>query len=353
MRIETLLPLGKVDPGLRAPEQPLDIDTVSADARLVEQLGYDRLVVEETKDDPFVIMALAAASTETLGLGTSVAIAFPRSPAIMAMSAWTLQKQSKGRFCLGLGTQVRGHIRRRYGMEWSTPGPWMRDYIGAVRAIWQCWQDRTPLEYQSNHYNLNLMVPLFDPGPIEHPDIPIVVAAVGPRMCEVGGEVANGIRPHPVCTPKYINQVMLPAVKAGLARAGRSLDGFEIALKPLVATAPNEDILAQRVRDARARIAFYCSTPAYRLAFEIHGLGDLATELSQLSKAGRWNEMPERISDDILHEYVAVGTYVQIGDILVDRFDGVVTSIEFSIAARDEHVQATLQDLVQKIRQTG
>ena len=353
MRIETLLPLGKVDPGLRAPEQPLDIDTVSADARLVEQLGYDRLVVEETKDDPFVIMALAAASTETLGLGTSVAIAFPRSPAIMAMSAWTLQKQSKGRFCLGLGTQVRGHIRRRYGMEWSTPGPWMRDYIGAVRAIWQCWQDRTPLEYQSNHYNLNLMVPLFDPGPIEHPDIPIVVAAVGPRMCEVGGEVANGIRPHPVCTPKYINQVMLPAVKAGLARAGRSLDGFEIAMKPLVATAPNEDILAQRVRDARARIAFYCSTPAYRRAFEIHGLGDLATELAQLSKAGRWNEMPERISDDILHEYVAVGTYDQIGDILVDRFEGIVTSIEFSIAARDEHVQATLQDLVQKIRQTG
>ena len=353
MRIETLLPLGKLDPGLRAPEKPLDIDTVSAEARLVEQLGYDRLVVEETKDDPFVIMALAAASTETLGLGTSVAIAFPRSPAIMAMSAWTLQKQSKGRFCLGLGTQVRGHIRRRYGMEWSTPGPWMRDYIGAVRAIWQCWQDRTPLEYQSNHYNLNLMVPLFDPGPIEHPDIPIVVAAVGPRMCEVGGEVANGIRPHPVCTPKYIDQVMLPAVKAGLARAGRSLDGFEIAMKPLVATAPNEDILAQRVRDARARIAFYCSTPAYRRAFEIHGLGDLATELSQLSKAGRWNEMPERISDDILHEYVAVGTYDQIGDILVDRFKGVVTSIEFSIAARDEHVQATLRDLVQKIRQTS
>ena len=353
MRIETLLPLGKVDPGLRAPEQLLDIETVSAEARLVEQLGYDRLVVEETKDDPFVIMALAAASTETLGLGTSVAIAFPRSPAIMAMSAWTLQKQSKGRFCLGLGTQVRGHIRRRYGMEWSTPGPWMRDYIGAVRAIWQCWQDRTPLEYQSNHYNLNLMVPLFDPGPIEHPDVPIVVAAVGPRMCEVGGEVANGIRPHPVCTPKYIDQVMLPAVKAGLARAGRSLDGFEIAMKPLVATAPNEDILAQRVRDARARIAFYCSTPAYRRAFEIHGLGDLATELSQLSKAGRWNEMPERISDDILHEYVAVGTYDQIGDVLVDRFAGVVTSIEFSIAARDEHVQATLQDLVQTIRQTG
>ena len=352
MKIETLLPLGKVDPGLRAPEQSLDLDTIGSDAHIVEQLGYDRLVVEETKEDPFVIMALAAASTETLGLGPSVAIAFPRSPAIMAMSAWTLQKQSKGRFCLGLGTQVRGHIRRRYGMEWSTPAPWMRAYIGAVRAIWSCWQDRTFLDYKSDHYNLNLMVPLFDPGPIEYPDIPIVLAAVGPRMCQVGGEVANGIRPHPVCTPKYINEVMLPAVEAGLSKAGRSKQGFEIAMKPLVATAPNEGVLTQRVRDARARIAFYCSTPAYRRAFEIHGLGSLATELSQLSKAGRWNEMPERISDEILHEYVAVGTYDQIGDILVERFEGVVTSIEFSIAAKDEHDQSTLKGLVKKIRQT-
>jgi probable F420-dependent oxidoreductase len=349
MKIETLLPLGKVDPGLRAAEQLLDIDNVGADAQLVESLGYDRLVVEETKDDPFVIMALAAAATRTLGLGTSVAIAFPRSPALAAMSAWTLQKQSRGRFCLGLGPQVRGHIQRRYGLKWSPPGPWMRDYIGAVRAIWTCWQNGTPLAYQSEHYNLNLMVPLFDPGPIEDPEIPIVVAAVGPKMCEAGGEVADGIRPHPVCTPKYIEEVMLPAVHAGAGRSGRVLDGFEIAMKPLIATAADEETLAARVRDARARIAFYCSTPAYRPAFEIHGLGDLARELAVLSKAGRWDEMPERISDDILHEYVTVGTYEEIGDRLVERFGNVVNSVEFSIAVGNDSDRETLASLIERV----
>lgn len=349
MKIETLLPLGKVDPGLRAAERPLDIQTVGQDAKLVESLGYDRLVTEETKDDPFVIMGLAAAATTKLGLGTSVAIAFPRSPAIAAMSAWTIQKMSNGRFCLGLGPQVRGHIQRRYGLKWSAPGPWMRDYIGAVRAIWDCWQNDTPLDYRSEHYNLDLMVPLFNPGPIEHPDIPIVVAAVGSKMCETGGEVADGIRPHPVCTPKYIKEVMLPAVHAGAEKSGRSLDGFEIAMKPLIATAPNEELLAERVRDARARIAFYCSTPAYRKAFEIHGLGELAKELSVLSKAGRWEEMPERISDDILHEYVTVGTYDVIGQRLVDRFENVVTSIEFSIAVTNEEEKSRLGDLVERL----
>ncbi len=350
MKIETLLPLGKVDPGLRAAEQPFDIQAVGRDAQLVESLGYDRLVVEETKDDPFVIMALAAAATTTLGLGTSVAIAFPRSPAVTAMSAWSLQKLSRGRFCLGLGTQVRGHIRRRYGMEWSAPGPWMRDYIGAVRALWQCWQDGTALDYQSPSYDLNLMVPLFNPGPIDHPHIPIIVAAVGPRMCEVGGEVADGIRPHPVCTPKYMRQVMLPAIERGAATTQRSLEDFEIAMKPLVATAPNQDILVQRVRDARARIAFYCSTPAYRPAFEIHGLGDLARELSVLSKARRWEEMPERISDDILHEYVTIGTHDEIGDRLIERYGDLVTSVEFSIAATADHEKSTLGGLVKQVQ---
>ena len=353
MKIETLLPLGKVDPGLRAAAQPLDINTVGRDAELVESLGYDRLVTEETKDDPFVIMGLAAAATTTLGLGTSVAIAFPRSPAITAMSAWTLQKMSKGRFCLGLGPQVRGHIQRRYGLTWSPPGPWMRDYIGAVRAIWDCWQNGTRLDYHSAHYTLNLMVPLFNPGPIEHPDIPIVVAAVGPKMCEAGGEVADGIRPHPVCTPRYIEEIMLPAVRHGAERSGRSLDGFEIAMKPLIATAPTEEILAERVRDARARIAFYCSTPAYRKAFEIHGLGELATELAVLSKAGRWEEMPERISDDVLHEYVTVGTYDEIGDRLIDRFENVVTSVEFSIAVTGDDDKARLSGLVDRLHQAA
>jgi len=351
MKLETLLPLGKVDPGLRASEQPLAIDRVGDDARLVEALGYDRLVVEETKDDPFVVMALAAAATETLGLGTSVAIAFPRSPAITAMSAWTIQKLSKGRFHLGLGPQVRGHIQRRYGMSWSAPGPWMRDYIGALRAIWDCWQNGTRLDFESQHYTLDLMVPLFNPGPIAHPTIPIHLAAIGPRMCEAAGAVADGMRPHPVCTPKFITDVMMPAAAAGAAQTGRSLEGFEIAMKPLVATAADEDTLRTRVRDARARIAFYASTPAYRRAFAIHGLQDLAIELSQLSKQQRWEEMPARISDDVLHTYVTIGTHEEIGAKLADRYGGVVTGVEFSIAVRSDAERDALADMVAGLKE--
>ncbi|MBV8393997.1 MAG: LLM class flavin-dependent oxidoreductase, partial [Alphaproteobacteria bacterium] len=160
MRLETLLPLGKVDPGLRAPEVPLDLRTIGRDAKLLEELGYDRLVVEETKDDPFVLMALAAEATRSLGLGTSVAIAFPRSPTVTAMSAWTIQKLSQGRFTLGLGPQVKAHIERRYGLAWSPAGPWMREYVLALRAIWAHWQTGAPLDVKGPHYNINLMVPL-------------------------------------------------------------------------------------------------------------------------------------------------------------------------------------------------
>jgi probable F420-dependent oxidoreductase len=352
VKIETLLPLGKVDPGLRAAGTPLDISTIAEDAKLVEDLGYDSLMTEETKDDPYVVMALAAQATTRLKLGTSVAIAFPRSPATTAMSAWTLQKLSKGRFTLGLGTQVRGHIVRRHGMEWSAPGPWMRDYVEAVRAVWDCWQNGKPLDYQGSHYKLSLMVPLFNPGPIEHPNIPIHLAAVNSYMCQVAGEVADGVRPHPVCTPEYISQIMLPAVRKGAAKVGRSLDGFCVSMKPLVASAPDEAALEEKVADARARIAFYASTPAYKAAFDIHGLGDLADEMAVLSKAQRWDEMPSMITDEILHTFVTVGTYDNIAAQLTERYAPVVTNIEFSIAARTEDEQQILKRLVNEVQAT-
>jgi len=265
VRVETLLPLGKLDPGLRASDTPLDLGRVIEDAQLVESLGYDGLAVEETKVDPYVVMALAAAGTTRLRLTTAVAMAFPRSPTVTAMSAWNIQKLSRGRFVLGLGSQVRGHITRRFGLPYRPPGPWMRDYVRAVRAVWTAWQQRTPLAFESPHYNLSLMVPLFDPGPIEHPDIPIHVAAVNSTMCRFVGEVADGLRPHPVCTPRYIRDVMLPAMRAGATAAGRS-PALSVAMKPLVCAAPDEATLAARVRDVRARVAFYASTPGYRAA---------------------------------------------------------------------------------------
>jgi probable F420-dependent oxidoreductase len=331
MLLETLLPLGKVDPGLRAPEVPLDLATIGRDACLLEEVGYDGMVVEETKDDPFVIMALAAQATSRLKLATSVAIAFPRSPAVTAMSAWTLQKLSHGRFTLGLGTQVRAHIERRFGVPWSPAGPWIREYVAAVRAIWDCWQNGGKLDVQGPHYTINLTVPLFNPGPIEHPRIPVQLAAVNPLMSQVVGEVADGLRAHPVCTPSYIEQVMLPAVRAGAAKAGRSLSGFQVCMKPLVATAANERELARKVVDVRARVAFYASTPQYRAAFDHHGLGDVADKLKLLSRAQRWEEMPAHITDDVLHTFVTVGTYDEIATKLGDRYSGVVTHCEFSI----------------------
>ncbi|MFI5002046.1 MAG: TIGR03617 family F420-dependent LLM class oxidoreductase [Reyranellales bacterium] len=350
MRLETLLPLGKVDPGLRAPEIQLDLRSIGRDARLLEEIGYHGLVVEETKDDPFVIMALAAEATHSLKLGTSVAIAFPRSPTVTAMSAWTIQKLSRGRFTLGLGTQVKAHIERRYGVPWSPAGPWMREYVRAVRAVWDNWQNGTPLDIKGEHYNINLMVPLFNPGPIEHPDIPIHVAAVNAVMCRMAGEVAEGIRLHPVCTPSYIEKVMLPAVRAGAAKAGRSLDNFQTCMKPLVAVAANEAELVPKVRDVRARISFYASTPQYRAAFDHLGLGDLADRLKLLSRAQRWEEMPQHISDDILETFVTIGTYDTIARKLCDRYAGVVTDCEFSIAVKSDVDKEILRGLAKDIQ---
>lgn len=350
MLLETLLPLGKVDPGLRAPEIPLDLATVGDDARLLEDVGYDGMVVEETKDDPFVIMALAAQATTRLKLATSVAIAFPRSPAVMAMSAWTLQKLSCGRFTLGLGTQVKAHIERRYGLAWSPAGPWMREYVGAVRAVWDCWQNGTPLAVRGPHYKLDLMVPLFNPGPIEHPRIPIQLAAVNAVMCRVAGEVADGIRPHPVCTPSYIAKVMLPAVRAGAANTGRSLADFTVCMKPLVAAAASEAELVPKVRDVRARIAFYASTPQYRAAFDHLGLGDLADRLKLLSRAQRWEEMPQHISDEVLETFVTIGTYDTIARKLCDRYGAVVTHCEFSIPVKDAADKERLRGLAHTIQ---
>jgi probable F420-dependent oxidoreductase len=350
VKVETLLPLGKVDPGLRAVETPLDISRVGADARLIEEMGYDGFVTEETKDDPYVIMALAAQATTRLRLATGVAMAFPRSPTITAMSAWSLQRLSQGRFTLGLGSQVKGHIQRRFGMKWSPPGPWMREYVLTIRAIWAAWQTGAPLDVKGEHYNINLTVPLFTPAPIEHPAIPIHVAAVNPYMCQIAGEVADGIRPHPVCTPKYIEEVMLPSARKGAAKGSRKLDRFAVCMKPLVATAPNEKALEKVIGDVRARLAFYASTPAYMAAFEVHGFGDLARELATYSRAKRWNEMSGFIGDDVLHTYATVGTWDEIVDKLCERYGRIVTHVEFSIPVGSADDKTKLTKMVERLQ---
>ncbi len=351
MKCETLLPLGKLDPGLRAPEIQLDIGTFAEGARQVERIGYDAVLVEETKHDPYQLLALGGASTSTVGLGTSVAMAFPRSPTVTAMSAWSLQTLSQGRFILGLGSQVRGHVRRRFGMEWHAPAPWMRDYVQAMRAVWRTWQTGEPLAFESDHYNLSLMVPLFDPGPIEHPDIPVHIAAIGPNMCAVAGEVADGIRLHPVCTPTFITEQVGPALARGATRAGRDVSDVEVCLKPLIGAAPDEASLEKVAETVRARAAFYLSTPAYRRAWEVHDWGEAADRAAATSKAQRWDELPAIVDDEMLHTVATIGTFDTIGQQLRDRYAGIIDRIEFSIPVTTPEDEERLSAILAQLRQ--
>jgi len=350
MIVETLLPLGKLDPGLREPDTALDIRDFARLAKLAEEVGLDAVLVEETKDDPFQLLALGAASTSTIQLGTSVAIATPRSPTVTAMSAWSLQKLSGGRFLLGLGTQVRAHVERRFGISWSAPAPWMRDYINAIRAVWDCWQEGTPLDYRSDHYNLNVMVPLFDPGPIDHPDIPIHLSAIGPNMCAVAGEVADGVRLHPVCTPKYIDEQVLPHLQRGAARSDRDVDAVEVCMKPLIGTARDGKQLEKVIDTVRARVSFYLSTPSYRRTFAVHGWEHIARQASELSRAQRWDDLPGLVDDNMLHTVATIGTHDEIADNIKSRYSDRVDRIEFSIPVDDEHDAAVLREILSQLR---
>lgn len=353
MRVITELMLGKADPGLREPEIPFDIAQAPEKAALIERLGFDGIMSTETKDDPFLALALAASATTRVDLSTAVAIAFPRAPASMAMTAWSMQKLSRGRFTLGLGSQVRAHLERRFGLKAAPLAGWMRDYVGAVRAVWACWQNGTRLKYESENYRLDLMVPLFDPGPIEWPDIPIHVAAVNRLMCRTAGEVADGVRPHPACAPKYIREVMKPAAEEGARRAGRNPAKIEWVLRPMLATAPDEESLKPRIRDIRARVAFYASTPAYRPAFEIFGLHDLTRKLSVLAREQRWEEMPGHIDDDVMHTFAVVGTHDEIADKIVDRYGDLLDQVGFSIAVETEADAEKLRGMVKRIQSGG
>jgi probable F420-dependent oxidoreductase len=350
MRSETLLPVGTVDPGLRDAAMRLDLLKVPEMAREVEELGYDGLASGETKNDPYLPLVMAATSTERIRLATAVVIAFARSPTATALIAWDLQAMSKGRFVLGLGPQVKGHIERRFGMPWAPPVPRMRDYILALRAVWNSWQNRVPLNFQGEHYKLSLMVPLFDPGPIEHPDIPIQLAAVNRGMCQLAGELCEGVRPHPICTPKYIAEVMIPAVQAGARKAGRSLANFEIVPSPLVATAPTRDQLEERVRDVRARVAFYASTRTYGEVFRHHGWGALVEELHEYSVQKRWEEMPKRISDEVLDTVAVIGTHDEIAAKLKKRYGPVATGLEWGIPIRTSADREALRAAIQELR---
>jgi probable F420-dependent oxidoreductase len=270
-------------------------------ARAAEELGLCCLWSTETQHDPFLPGPLVFEHTRRLAFGTAVAIAFARSPATLAYTAWDLAQAGGGRFVLGLGTQVRAHVERRFGMPWpdSVVGK-LREQILAVRAFWRCWQTGEPLRFEGRYYRLNLMSPFFNPGPIEHPDLPVYVAGVNTGLARLAGELAQGFHVHPLHSPEYLRQVILPALESGAARAGRRRSEVAVSVNCFVASTDAE------VEFVRSQVAFYASTPSYRAVMALHGWEDVARRLSQLAAAGRWDALPDLVTDEMVHTFAVV-----------------------------------------------
>ena len=302
-------------------------------AAAAEAAGFDGVMTVELGHEVFTPLAFAAAATRRVELTTSVAVAFPRSPTVMAAQAWDLQANSNGRFVLGLGSQVKGHNERRFGVPWSPPAPRLRDYVGALRAVWRCWEKGEKLDYRGEHYRLSLMTPDFSPEPTGLPIVPVAIAAVGEAMLRVAGEVADGVRLHPLCSRRYLAEICLPRIEEGMRRGGRSRRHFDLHGGGFVATGPDAAAVAAAMDRARARIAFYASTRTYLPILALHGLDELGARLHRLSVQGRWAEMAGEVSDDVVHIFAACGVYRDIARAVEARFGGLADAIEISFPA--------------------
>jgi probable F420-dependent oxidoreductase len=325
----------KVDGGIGGSSIP----EIAKQARELENLGYDGIMTAETSHDPFLQLVIAAEHTQRVELATGIAVAFARNPMTLANLGHDLQTYSAGRAILGLGSQIKPHIEKRFSMEWSHPAPRMRELILAMRAIWACWNDGEPLNFRGEFYRHTLMTPFFNPGPTGHGPPKVFLAAVGEHMTEVAGEVADGILIHGFTTERYVREVTIPAVERGLAKAGRSLEGFEVSGPLFVVTGTTDEEIERAKTATRQQIAFYGSTPNYRPVLELHGWGDLQPELNALSKQGKWVEMGERIDDEVLSTFAVVAAPDQIADELAGRFSGVVNRCSFYAPYRSDPEQ--------------
>lgn len=305
-------------------------------AKRLESLGYQGAVTAETAHDPFFPLLLAAGETQRIELVTSIAVAFSRTPMNLANIGHDLNSFSRGRFVLGLGSQIRPHITKRFSMPWSKPAARMREFISAMRAIWDCWHNGTPLSFQGDFYTHSLMTPMFTPADTEYGAPRVFLAAVGPLMTEVAGEVADGVIVHAFTTEKYLREVTLPAVEKGLARAGRSRGDFEVSFPCFVVTGDTEEKFAAARQAVRKQIAFYGSTPAYAPVLGLHGWGDLQPELNKLSKQGKWDEMATLVTDDILGEFAVVAEVDDVVDKFMGRYGSLVDRTMMTLPARDD-----------------
>ncbi len=313
----------KIDVGLRGN----DLRDVAEYARKMEAIGYDGLWTSETQHDPFLPLAVAASATSSIHLGTSIAVAFPRSPMILAYTAWDLQKGSQGRFILGLGSQVKAHNERRFSVKFESPGPKLREVVLALLAIWESWQNGTPLRFEGEFYKFDLMTPFFNPGPIEHPKVPIFIAGVNRYMCRMAGEVCDGLHVHPFHTPKYIREYVHPAVNEGLRASGRPREQFTYATASFVIIGDTEQERARNAEAVRQQIAFYASTRTYEPVLASHGWESILPELHRKSVAGDWKGMARLITDEMLDTIAVAGTYETIPRKLRERYTGLLDRI--------------------------
>jgi probable F420-dependent oxidoreductase len=315
----------KIDVGFGVEGNPLS--GAGEAARAAEDLGFAGLCTSETKHDSFLPLAVAATATQKLELGTSVAIAFSRSPMEVAQTAWDLQDLSEGRFILGLGTQVKAHIERRFSMPWSKPATRLREYLLALRAIWESFQTGGPLDFEGEFYRHTLMTPFFNPGPIEKPEIPVYIAGVNTRLAELAGEVCDGFHVHPFHSPEYVRQVVKPAIAAGADREGRKPGAVELATSAFVVTGENEEE-ANRQREAvRQQLSFYASTPTYRTVLEVHGWEDVADELSRLAREKQWRALPRLVTDEMVGAFAVEAAPDEVGPALKERYENLIDRV--------------------------
>ena len=296
---------------------PTHLKDVPAIARAAQEIGFDALWTQETQHDPFLPCALIAEHTQSLNFGTAIAVSFARSPANLAYTAWDLAAQSGGRFILGLGTQVKAHIERRFGMPWpESPVGKLREQILAIRAFWDCWQNGMKLSFRGEYYKITLMSPFFNPGAIEHPNIPIYIAGVNTGLAHLAGELCEGFHAHPFHSVRYLREVILPAIKEGEKNGTRTTQHVIVSTTAFVATSPEEESFA------RMQIAFYASTPSYRAVMDLHGWGDVAEKLSGFAAKGEWAEMPMLITDEMLDEFCLRTTTENLAAALKSRYEG-------------------------------
>jgi probable F420-dependent oxidoreductase len=297
-------------------------------AERAQRLGYDGVFSADTAHEPFLPIVVAAERAPGLDFGTSIAVAFARSPMVVASTAWDLADLTGGRFLLGLGTQIRAHITRRFSMPWDSPGPRMREFIHAMKAVWNTWQTGEKLSFNGDHYSLTLMTPFFNPGPMEHHDIPVYIAGVGPYMSRLAGEVCDGFHAHPFHTVKYLNDVVLPNMAEGAALAGRSVDDVEMVSVVFVVTGETEAEMDEMRRDVKQQIAFYASTPAYRGVLDTHGW-DFGDTLTAMSKRGEWATMADVVPDEVVDEVAVVAPLGELGAAVHARYDGLLDRLGF------------------------